>query len=132
MVRPGRKEGRRRVLVVDDDEWLRLMLVSALEDEGYEVREAHDGEAALSAARGWHPDAILLDLMMAGMDGAAFAAEYARGRGKRAPILVITAAGTAAVREARDLPGVAVALEKPLDVEELRAEVARLAAGSAS
>jgi DNA-binding NarL/FixJ family response regulator len=117
----------RRILVVDDDEWLRLMLVGALEDEGWEVREAHDGGAALHVARGWRPHAILLDLMMAGMDGAAFAEAYARQRAPRAPILVITAAGPGAERAARQLPGVAAVMGKPLDVAALHAAVTELA-----
>ena len=57
-----------RVLVVDDDSTIVCFLREALEDEGYEVVTAVDGEA-LPLAHDLHPSVILLDLMMSGMDG---------------------------------------------------------------
>ena len=59
------------VLVVDDDDSLRMLLSIALEQEGYMVVEAADGKECLTAYRQYQPDAILLDIVMPGMDGFA-------------------------------------------------------------
>jgi DNA-binding response OmpR family regulator len=58
-----------RVLVIDDEAPIRLLCRVNLEAAGMEVREAPDGVVGLAAAREDPPDAILLDVMMPGMDG---------------------------------------------------------------
>jgi DNA-binding response OmpR family regulator len=58
-----------RVLVIDDEEPIRLLCRVNLEAAGMEVLEAEDGPAGLSVARTERPDVILLDVMMPGMDG---------------------------------------------------------------
>ena len=57
------------VLVVDDDPDIRSLLVMALTDAGFEVREAGDGEAALAELTKAAPDALVLDVMMPVLDG---------------------------------------------------------------
>jgi CheY-like chemotaxis protein len=67
-----RGRNMQRVMVVDDDPALREMLAIILEGEEFDVATAGDGRAAVERiAKGWHPDIILLDLMMPVMDGAA-------------------------------------------------------------
>jgi DNA-binding response OmpR family regulator len=58
-----------RVLVADDDPAVRSILVINLEDVGYQVIEAADGDEAVHLARRAQPDLILLDVMMPGLDG---------------------------------------------------------------
>ncbi|MBK7633389.1 MAG: response regulator transcription factor [Saprospiraceae bacterium] len=58
-----------KILVVDDEEDILEILRYNLEKEGYEVRLANDGIAALSIAETFNPDLIILDIMMPGMDG---------------------------------------------------------------
>ena len=58
-----------RILVVDDEEPIRTLITDLLEDKGYHVLTAADGEAALIAAITDHPDLILLDIRMPKMDG---------------------------------------------------------------
>jgi two-component system KDP operon response regulator KdpE len=58
-----------RVLVVDDEQAIRRFLNVALTAHGYEVCEATTGEAALTAAVGWRPDLVVLDLGLPGLDG---------------------------------------------------------------
>ncbi|MER6330325.1 response regulator transcription factor [Streptomyces sp. NPDC014983] len=58
-----------RVLVVDDDPDLSEVLTGALRYEGWQVRAAADGAAALAAARELAPDAVVLDVMLPDMDG---------------------------------------------------------------
>ena len=58
-----------RILVVEDEEALRLALVDALTAEGYEVLEAADGDTALELALTEGPELVLLDLVLPGLDG---------------------------------------------------------------
>src|ERR687895_2713549 len=58
-----------RVLVIDDEAPIRLLCRVNLEAEGMAVIEADDGPSGLKAARAEHPDLILLDVMMPGLDG---------------------------------------------------------------
>lgn len=58
-----------KVLVVDDEEPILELLKYNLEKEGYEVATAVDGVKAVEMARKFHPDLVLLDIMMPGMDG---------------------------------------------------------------
>jgi CheY-like chemotaxis protein len=60
---------RARVLAVDDELEVRKMLSEHLREKGYDVREAADGEEALALIPEYRPNIVLLDLMMAGMDG---------------------------------------------------------------
>jgi len=57
------------ILVVDDEASVRKLVVSYLKKEGFRVAEAADGHAAISTARKDHPDLIVLDLMIPGIDG---------------------------------------------------------------
>ena len=66
---PRRSEGRRLILIVDDDERLREFVRVNLEMEGYSVREAANAEEGLSALDDEPPDLILLDVMMPQVDG---------------------------------------------------------------
>ena len=59
----------RRILIVDDDAHIRVLVRTYVEAEGYECVEAEDGEAALEAAQSSAFDLILLDVMMPGIDG---------------------------------------------------------------
>jgi two-component system, chemotaxis family, chemotaxis protein CheY len=100
-----------RVLIVDDDAPTRLLLTDLLDD--YEVQAAADGAEALARLATGHPDVILLDAMMPGMDGAAFMQAYQQTPTPHAPIVLLTA-GTGAPQS-----GVAAFLGKPFDLDDL-------------
>jgi two-component system, OmpR family, alkaline phosphatase synthesis response regulator PhoP len=86
------KERAPRILVVDDDTNVRQLVVAYLEREGYEVRQAADGPAALREAEAAEPpDLIVLDLMLPGMSGFQVARKLNAGR--EVPILMLTARG---------------------------------------
>ena len=111
-----------RVLVIDDDPSIRQVVGYVLSDEGYDVVEAADGQAALAAIERRHPDVILLDMKMPGMDGWAFVRRYRERYGHRSPIVVLTAAQDAARRGAEvDADGY---LAKPFDLDALVERVA--------
>jgi two-component system, chemotaxis family, chemotaxis protein CheY len=125
----GRVAGK-RVLVVDDDPDIRELLFTALEDEGFEVVPAGNGQEALAIIKTFRPDVIVLDLMMPVMDGWQFANELrARDEGDEdIPIVLLSAA--------RDLKTHAKALaaadiiEKPFDLAELLPKIARVASAA--
>ena len=81
-----------KVLVVDDEAPIRLLCRVNLEAEGMDVLEAQDGHTGLELARSEGPDAVLLDVMMPGLDGWAVADELLRDDRTRAiPIVFLTA-----------------------------------------
>jgi CheY-like chemotaxis protein len=83
------------VLVVDDDDEVRDSYVTVLEQEGYIVLAARDGEEGLLAAAARRPDVILLDLMMPDMDGFTFRMRQQQAPELSAvPVVIVTAYGS--------------------------------------
>jgi two-component system alkaline phosphatase synthesis response regulator PhoP len=83
---------RIRILVVDDDENLRRLIAAYLESEGYEVRQAADGNEALARVEEQESQLVVLDLMLPGINGLDVARKI-RAKGKT-PILMLTARGS--------------------------------------
>ncbi|HEY9638775.1 MAG TPA: PAS domain-containing protein [Coleofasciculaceae cyanobacterium] len=80
------------ILVVDDDKFMRIQLRRAMEQAGYRVAEANDGEEALAVYAELHPDIVLLDAMMPGIDGFTCCTQLQTlPGGDRTPVLMITA-----------------------------------------
>ncbi len=85
-------DGRKRALVVEDDEVNRTLLRFTLEDDDWEVDEAENGAVALERLAAQTADVILLDLMMPVMDGFEFAVKLRQREEYRSiPVIVITA-----------------------------------------
>ena len=116
------------ILVVEDDADIRSALCAILEDEGYRVACAADGQEALGALRaGLRPSVILLDLMMPVMDGPDFRAAQLRDpRLAAIPIVVLTADGR--FEQAAKALGAAAAFAKPFELKVLLRALERLAA----
>jgi DNA-binding response OmpR family regulator len=85
-------DSRIAILVVDDDENLRRLVAAYLENEGYEVEQAADADAALASVERHEPHLILLDLMLPGLSGLEVARRI-RAR-RQVPILMLTARGS--------------------------------------
>ena len=79
-----------RILVVEDERKVRLGLQRGLEQEGYEVATAEDGDAGCAVALAQPFDCIVLDLLLPGRDGLGVLAELRRA-GKVTPVLILTA-----------------------------------------
>jgi CheY-like chemotaxis protein len=81
-----------RILVVEDNEISRDILSRRLRKEGYEILMAGDGGQAIAAAETHHPDIILMDMTLPGIDGWEAAREL-RGRGetRKIPVIALTA-----------------------------------------
>jgi CheY-like chemotaxis protein len=118
----------RRILIAEDNADLRAVLVDALTDVGYEVDEVTNGAEALARAEQWLPDAILLDLMMPTMDGAAFLrARRDRPFLARVPVMVLTAHPFH--HRMIDGLGATVVVRKPYNLDDLLDAVATMCAG---
>ncbi len=104
------------VLVVDDQEAIRDTLQTALDDEGFTVECAANGQEALEILGRWKPCVILLDLMMPVMDGWAFRAEQQRS-GSTVPVVLLSAAGELELH--KKALGAAAAIAKPFDIDHV-------------
>ncbi|HWG00813.1 MAG TPA: response regulator transcription factor [Trebonia sp.] len=78
-----------RVLVVDDDLTIAEVVGDYLRDAGLEARHAPDGQSALSLAREWPPDLVVLDLMLPGIDGLEVCRRLRADRASQPPVPVI-------------------------------------------
>jgi DNA-binding response OmpR family regulator len=113
-----------RILLVDDDPNLLVVLSEQLRDDGYEVATARDGQEALRRLEAGWPDLILLDLMMPRIDGLALARQIKAEADL--PIIVLSAIDTADSK-ARLLDEVAEDyVSKPYHYPELRARIQRV------
>ena len=123
---PGRFGGwRRRVLVVDDNRDLAESLGELLAAEGFEVRLALDGPAALAAAEDFEPQVIFLDVGLPVMDGYQVAARLRRRRsGVAARLVALTGHGTDQDRRRALNAGFDRHLVKPIGLELLLAVAA--------
>ena len=112
---------RGRILVVDDEERIRRALRAALSGHGYAVDVAVDGPAAVSALAGGVHDAVVLDLVMPGMDGLAVLKEV-RGWSE-VPVVVLSARGQEADKVDALDHGADDYLTKPFGMPELLARL---------
>ena len=112
------------MLVVEDDEEIASVLQRSLRMEGYEVRIAIDGEAALTEARMFNPDAVILDLGLPKIDGIEVAKRLREN--DDVPILMLTARDAVESRvEGLDV-GADDYLVKPFERQELLARLRAL------
>jgi len=81
----------KKVLIVDDDPDIVAYVTSLLEDNGYQTRAAGDAEAALRVLDSFHPDAILVDVLMPGKSGLDLLVTLRRDpRWQNIPLVVVT------------------------------------------
>jgi DNA-binding response OmpR family regulator len=111
----------KRVLIVDDEARIRGIVRSYLEADGFEVAEAGGGEEALSRARDWQPDLVVLDVMMPETDGLEVLRQV-RARSE-VPVILLTARS----EEIDKLVGLSVGADdymtKPFSPRELVARI---------
>jgi DNA-binding response OmpR family regulator len=109
------------VLVVDDEEAISEAVRARLESEGYRVLVAADGPQAIALTSAEHPDLVVLDLMLPGMDGLEVCAEIQRERW--VPVLMLTARTEEADKVAGFAVGADDYLTKPFSLRELAVRV---------
>jgi two-component system response regulator (stage 0 sporulation protein F) len=112
----------KKVLIVDDQYGIRVLLYEVFGKEGYQTFQAANGKAALDLVRTETPDLVLLDMKIPGMDGL----EILKNIKKINPmikVIMMTAYGELdMIKEAQDL-GALQHFTKPFDIDELRLAV---------
>lgn len=115
------------VLVVDDDPVIQRLLSVNFEMEGYSVLIAGSGAEGIARARGSHPDIVVLDVMMPGMDGLEVATTLKADPATAGiPVLLLSAKAQEVDIRAGDATGADAYVTKPFDPLELLDLVARL------
>ena len=113
------------ILVVDDEPDIRDSVKDILEDEGYGVGLAENGEAARAALRERRPDLILLDIWMPDIDGISLLKEWSEGDGLPCPVIIMSGHGTVETAVEATRLGAYDFLEKPLSLAKLLLTVER-------
>jgi DNA-binding response OmpR family regulator len=118
---------QKRILIVDDDAFIRRPLEFILREEGYLAATAADAAEGLRAIESCRPDLILLDVMMPGKDGLAWCAELKRDpRYASIPIVLLSARGQELDRERGFAAGASDFMSKPYSPVELKKRVVEL------
>jgi CheY-like chemotaxis protein len=131
---PGERRGMsmdpaqpKTVLVVDDDAWLRPLLVELLADEGYRVMQAATGAEALDCVGTERPDVVLLDLVLPRGSGLSVLDEL-RSRESTRGIQVVLVSGECDLFETGLARQATAALHKPLDFTAVLEQLAESSA----
>ncbi len=107
------------ILVVDDERDIRELVKEILEDEGYEVSVAENGEAARRARRARRPDLVLLDIWMPDVDGITLLKEWSDESGPMCPVIIMSGHGTVETAVEATRLGAYDFIEKPLSMAKL-------------
>ena len=108
-----------RILVVDDDEQVRSALAVMLEKHGHEVATAASGPLALAAYAAFHPELVLLDLLMPGMNGLDVLQKLIEWEPKL-PVVVLTGVVDEVIARLAISTGACNYITKPIDMEQLK------------
>ena len=124
-VRDGKMKRGTRILIVEDDSHIARLVQLELEHRGMNVQCAYDGPSGLEAVTSFDPAAIVLDIMLPGIDGVGVLKKL-RQQGNQVPVIMLTARDTAGDKvHSLDL-GADDYLTKPFDTEELMARLRAL------
>ena len=110
------------VLVVDDEEYIRDLVSSAMRIAGFDVRHAADGHGALAAVESQHPDLVILDVGLPGLDGFEVCRRL-RDEGIGTPVIFLTARDANEDKMSGFTKGGDDYVTKPFSLEELVARV---------
>ncbi|MBB6670579.1 MULTISPECIES: response regulator [Cohnella] len=113
---------KKKLLIVDDQIGIRILLLEVFSVEGYETFQAANGRAALEIVRNHTPDLVLLDMKIPGMDGLEILKQI-KEMNREIKVIMMTAYGELdMIKEATDL-GALMHFTKPFDIDELRIAV---------
>lgn len=123
---------KKKLLIVDDQVGIRILLLEVFATEGYETFQAANGRAALEIAKMHRPDLVLLDMKIPGMDGLEILKQI-KELDRSIKVIMMTAYGELdMIKEAMDL-GALMHFTKPFDIDEMRLAVnLQMAEGAAS
>ena len=119
---------KKKILVVDDDKSVLLLLEKRLTEEGYSVITAENGYDALALAKSKNPDLIILDLVMPGMEGSEVSAKLKEDpKTMNIPIIFLTALISKEQEERRKhVIANNIFVAKPFDADDLLGQIKNL------
>ncbi|GGG25099.1 response regulator [Paenibacillus abyssi] len=113
---------KKKVLIVDDQNGIRVLLVEVFSSEGYHTFQASNGKLALEIVTKEPPDLVLLDMKIPGMDGLEIL-KHIKAINREIKVIMMTAYGELdMIKEATDL-GALMHFTKPFDIDEMRVAV---------
>ncbi|MFN3844663.1 MAG: response regulator transcription factor [Paracoccaceae bacterium] len=116
-----------RVLLIEDEPNISEAIRFILSRDGCDVTALADGHTALARVRDWHPDLVILDLMLPGISGLELLAQLrADPATQTIPVLMLTAKGQVRDREAAERAGANHFMTKPFSNDDMRAAVRAL------
>ncbi|MCP3027552.1 response regulator [Halobacillus sp. A5] len=113
-----------KVLVVDDQPGIRMLLEELLKGDGYEIITAKTGKQACEEAIEHHPDLILMDYKLPVMSGGEVL-NYLDNQNLRKPVLIMTGLAPNSIEENTNYPFVKDIISKPFDIHMMRELVAK-------
>lgn len=108
-----------KLLIVDDQNGIRVLLVEVFNSEGYETFEASNGKLALDIVEKEDPDLVLLDMKIPGMDGLEILKRVKKIKPEIKVIMMTAYGELEMIKEARAM-GALMHFTKPFDIDELR------------
>ena len=119
----------KRVLIVDDDAGIRGLVRAVLNRDGYEVDEAADGAEGLAAIGRSSYDAVILDLMMPGVNGFQVVTELEQRGSCPRCVIIMSAAAENTIQDLQS-PVIHSKIRKPFDIKALLAELRACTGGN--
>lgn len=121
---------KKKVLIVDDQNGIRVLLTEVFGSEGYQTYQAANGKLALDIVRNDTPDLVLLDMKIPGMDGLEIL-KHIKKINSGVKVIMMTAYGELDMIKEATESGALMHFTKPFDIDELRTAVnAELRGGS--
>ncbi len=112
----------KKVLIVDDQNGIRILLMEVFGSEGYKTFQAANGKLALEIVRNDSPDLVLLDMKIPGMDGLEIL-KHIKAVNPEIKVIMMTAYGELdMIKQATEL-GALMHFTKPFDIDEMRMAV---------
>ena len=122
---------KKKVLIVDDQNGIRVLLLEVFSSEGYNTFQAANGKIALEIVKRESPDLVLLDMKIPGMDGLEIL-KHIKAIDASIKVIMMTAYGELdMIKEATD-HGALMHFTKPFDIDEMRMEVNKQLQGGSS
>lgn len=112
-------ENKKKLLIVDDQNGIRVLLVEVFSSEGYETFQASNGKLALSIVERENPDLVLLDMKIPGMDGLEILKRIKKINPEIKVIMMTAYGELEMIKEAQET-GALMHFTKPFDIDELR------------
>jgi len=115
------------ILIADDEVYMLRLLEATFRKGSYRVLQVRNGQDALAAAEREHPDLIVMDVMMPGLDGLSAVHQLKQTDATaRIPVIVLSSKGHALTKVEAEVAGASLFLTKPFSPNQLLAEVQKI------